>query len=321
MEEKKNSIITQKDILILKELLEDGRKSSSKISKEIDLGREIVNYRIKRLIKENLIVKFIPEINQEALNYKEYIIFLKLNLEDEISRENFIKETIGNKYLIWLTKSNSGWDVVVRLYAENVEEFKKKLEEILNLFSEVLTRYYTIISSTQIKTDEKQRLCQELFDSVSITKDHHRVKETKLCELDAKDKEIIEILENDGRIQYKEIAKIVGTSSDTVKYRIEKMKNQGIIENFTPVINFSKIGFIQIAAIIKFEFLSNELETTIKEYLKNHPLILKAISSLNAEEFFITLISKNKGEYIEFETKLEEISQGKLRGIDFFELN
>ena len=50
------SVLTEKDVLILKKLFEDGRKSSASISKEIDLGREIVNYRIKRLIKKNLIV-------------------------------------------------------------------------------------------------------------------------------------------------------------------------------------------------------------------------------------------------------------------------
>ena len=62
------SIITDKDLLILQKLLEDGRKSSASISKEIDLGREIVNYRIKRLIKENLIVKFVPMTGMEMLS-------------------------------------------------------------------------------------------------------------------------------------------------------------------------------------------------------------------------------------------------------------
>ena len=94
MNPSKKSIITDKDVLILKKLLEDGRKTSASISKEIDLGREIVNYRIKRLIKENLIVKFVPKINEKALNYQEYIIFLKLNLDDELSKEKFIKENI-----------------------------------------------------------------------------------------------------------------------------------------------------------------------------------------------------------------------------------
>ncbi len=164
MEQNNSSIITQKDILILKQLLEDGRKSSSSISKEIDLGREIVNYRIKRLIKENLIIKFIPKINENAVNYREYNILIKLNLEDEISKENFIKEKIGNKYLIWIIKSKSGWDLMIRLYASNIDEFKKKLNEILERFSNNLTDYYTIISSDEIKENDYIEEMEKLIE-------------------------------------------------------------------------------------------------------------------------------------------------------------
>ena len=84
--DKSRSIITDKDLLILRKLMEDGRKSSASISKEVDLGREIVNYKIKRLIKENLILKFVPKINEKAVNYQEYIILLKLNLLEKTAR-------------------------------------------------------------------------------------------------------------------------------------------------------------------------------------------------------------------------------------------
>ena len=194
MKEKDNfSILTQKDVLILKKLLEDGRKSSSSISKEIDLGREIVNYRIKRLIKENLIVKFIPKVNEEALNYKEYIILLKLNLNDEISRERFVKEQIGNKYLVWIVKSASGWDLVIRLYAQSIAEFKDKLNEILESYSSVLAKYYTIIATDEIKASEKELISKQVFNE-DFTKNNFKVvKKQDPVELDEKNKEIFSL--------------------------------------------------------------------------------------------------------------------------------
>ena len=134
------SILTQKDILILKELIEDGRKSSASISKNIDLGKEIINYRIKRLVKENLILKFVPKINTSKTQYKEYIILLKLKLEDGVSKEKFIKENIGNKYLIWTVKSKEGWDIVIRLYCSSIEEFREKLKTLLESFQEIIAR-------------------------------------------------------------------------------------------------------------------------------------------------------------------------------------
>jgi len=288
---KHKSIITTKDVLILKKLLEDGRASSSSISKEIDLGREIVNYRIKRLIKENLIVKFIPKVNEKALNYQEYIIFLKLNLEDEISKEKFIKENIGNKYLIWTVKSNDGWDLIVRLYAQNVNEFKEKLSEILETFSDVLTNYYTIISSEEIKENEKSVIANKVFDEKFKKKQNYEIiKQGELLQIDEKDREIINLLESNARTQYKEIAKKIDVSSDTVKYRIDRMKEQGILEGITPVLNFNKLGLFQYAAILKFQYLDKEANKSIKRILNDCTCVIRAIKSLNSDEYFLNLV-------------------------------
>jgi len=318
MKEILNSIITQKDVLILEKLLEDGRKSSASISKEIDLGREIVNYRIKRLVKENLIVKFIPKINQGAIHYQEYIILLKLNLEDEISREKFIRENIGNKYLIWTIKSSSGWDFIIRLYAGGVEEFKDKLSEILNNFSEVLANYYTIIASDKIKESEKEILAKNVFNLKITGDDFNTIKIKDAIYFDDKDKEILNLLEIDGRLQYTEIAEKLDISSDTVKYRIDKMKSTGIIENFEPVLNFNKLGFFQYAAILKFNFLDEISEKLVFDFLKNEKFVIKAIKNLNSEEYFLNLVFNKNDEVEVFIDKLHKTFETKLKLVEYF---
>jgi DNA-binding Lrp family transcriptional regulator len=321
--EKNKSIITSKDVLILKKLLEDGRASSSSISKEIDLGREIVNYRIKRLIKENLIVKFIPKVNEKALDYQEYIIFLKLNLEDEIAKNKFIKENIGNKYLVWTVKSNKGWDLIVRLYAQNVDEFKEKLSEILEKFSKVLTNYYTIISSEEIKENEKNVIANKVFDEVFVNKpekDFEVIKNGQVLQIDEKDREIINLLESDARVQYKEIANKIDVSSDTVKYRIDRLKEHGILEGITPVLNFNKLGFFQYAAILKFPYLDKESSKSIKKILNDCSCVIKAIKSLNNDEYFLNLVFDFEIESKNFEQDIKDLGF-KIDTFDIFKID
>lgn len=318
--EKNKSIITEKDVMILRQLLEDGRKSSSSISKEIDLGREIVNYRIKRLIKENLIVKFVPKVNEKAINYQEYIILLKLNLDDEVSKEKFIRENIGNKYLIWTIKSNQGWDLIVRLYAQSVEEFKKKLEEILENFSDVLANYYTIINSEEIKENEKEALAKKLFDNDVVKKDFEVIKRGEILQIDNKDREIIKYLEEDARVQYKDIADKLDISSDTVKYRIDRMKEQGILEGITPVINFNKLGFYQYAAILKFKFLSKKQIEDVCSFINSSREIVRGIKSLNSEEFFLNIIFDSENDVEEFKKKVLK-SFDKIETLEMFKID
>ncbi|MFW5704376.1 MAG: Lrp/AsnC family transcriptional regulator [Nanoarchaeota archaeon] len=321
MADKKNSIITEKDILILKQLLEDGRKSSSCISKEIDLGREIVNYRIKRLIKENLIVKFVPKINEKALHYKEYLILLKLNLEDELSKEKFIKETIGNKYLVWVVKSGGGWDLIIRLYAESLEEFQKKLNEILDDYSDVLANYYTIISSEEIKENQKQVVFENLFHEKQKDKDFQIIKHQQTLQIDSKDKEILKLLESDARVQYKEIAEKLDISSDTAKYRIDRMKEQGIIENFMPVINLNKLGLVQYAVILKFGYLTKEESEKVCKQFEKDPNIIKAIKNLQSHEYFLTLAFDNEENKNKFESFIQDEYRDKIEKFDIFKID
>jgi DNA-binding Lrp family transcriptional regulator len=318
--EKKNQILSDKDVLILQKLFEDGRKSSSSIATEIDLGREIVNYRIKRLIKENLIVKFVPKMNEKALNYTEYNILLKLNLEDEVSKEKFVKEQIGNKYLVWMIKSDSGWDLIVRLYAQSIEEFKAKLAEILEGYSSVLAGYYTIITSEEVKENEKELLFEELFNKHLPKKDFHVVKQSEPLSIDDKDKQIIKLLENDARVQYQEIAEELEISSDTVKYRIDKMKEHGVIENIVPVINFSKLGYLYYAAIMKLNCVSREDEKRICQYFLNHSCVIKAIKNLNADEYFLNLVFSNDSEKSSFEKELQLIVKNKVQSLELFKI-
>ncbi len=319
--DKKKSIITEKDLLILRQLLEDGRKSSASISKEIDLGREIVNYRIKRLVKENLIVKFIPKINEEAMQYQEYIILLKLNLDDEISKQKFIKESMGNKYLIWTVKSESGWDLIIRLYARSITEFKEKLSEILESYSSILANYYTIISSEEIKENEMEVISKSLFEEAISGVDFSTIKKGSLPQIDEKDREILGMLEKDARVQYKEIADKLDISSDTVKYRIEKMKDQGIIERFEPVINLSKIGLLHYALIVKYTYLDKIEEKNVCNFLKKNKYVVKAIKSLNSEEFFITMVFSEIEDKDIFMKEFESVIGSKISSIDMFKID
>lgn len=56
------------------------------------------------------------------------------------------------------------------------------------------------------------------------------------------DKRLLEELIEDGRISYVELAEKVNLSRVAVKDRIESLKNKGIIEKFSVVINSEKIG-------------------------------------------------------------------------------
>ena len=85
--------------------------------------------------------------------------------------------------------------------------------------------------------------------------------------LDNIDISILEMLKKDARISFREIARKIDVSPDTISNRFERLKEQGIIVSSTVIINPIKIGYSFIARFgvdVKPAYSSQVLEEIIK---------------------------------------------------------
>lgn len=78
----------------------------------------------------------------------------------------------------------------------------------------------------------------------------------RVHDLDAKDREILALLEADGRRSSSEIARLTSLSAPTVAERIARLRDIGVIEGFSVRINPAKVG-LPISAIIEFQPRAN----------------------------------------------------------------
>lgn len=69
-------------------------------------------------------------------------------------------------------------------------------------------------------------------------------------EIDELDLKILQILYEDSRIAFTEIARILNVPDTTVHFRVKKMKKQGVISRFTINIPPQKLGFEHMALLI-----------------------------------------------------------------------
>ena len=67
--------------------------------------------------------------------------------------------------------------------------------------------------------------------------------------MDKIDEEIIRLLKKDGRIALAEISREVGLSSPTIKDRIGKLEEDGVILGYKPVLGYAKLGLGMTAFI------------------------------------------------------------------------
>ena len=100
---------------------------------------------------------------------------------------------------------------------------------------------------------------------------------------------ILEILQEEGRVSYNDLATRVGLSSPAVAERIKRMEDQGIIQGYRAVVNYPEIGY-GITVFVRVVIAANkipeleELAQKIPEVIETHHvtgtdgMILKVIS-------------------------------------------
>lgn len=107
-----------------------------------------------------------------------------------------------------------------------------------------------------------------------------------------KDEKILEILQNGARTPISEIAEQVNLSENGVRYRLEKLENEGYINNYTILLNPGKFGK-KTLAFFNMEMqpkkmkssLKNlvEIEEFIKIYQTTGQYSIKAVGLFNDE--------------------------------------
>lgn len=82
--------------------------------------------------------------------------------------------------------------------------------------------------------------------------------------LDQIDRQILELLADNSRMSYVDIAKHVNLSRTAAKLRIESLEKEGVIEKFTIVVNPEKIGR-SLSTYFDIEVSPNKMNAVVEE--------------------------------------------------------
>lgn len=84
--------------------------------------------------------------------------------------------------------------------------------------------------------------------------------------MDSQDEEILRYLKEDGRAPFTDIAEEVGVSEGTVRNRVEKLKEDGVIENFTVEVDRES----KISAFVSVDISTErEFDSVLKDFPEN----------------------------------------------------
>jgi DNA-binding Lrp family transcriptional regulator len=276
-----------KDRKILYELDFDSRQSNSKIGKKVGLHKNVVSYRIKRLIERGIIKNFYTVIDSFKLGYncfRFYIVFRHITPE---KRKEIINYFVNNKYSWWVGLFEGHYDLAILIWVKELHDF--------HIFWEVTLKKYHHYFQNQIFCNYVQLI--QYRSSFLLEQYNKRDRDNysltaggKKVNIDETDFKILQLISKDSRIPTLDIAKKIKVSVDTVNNKLKKLIKIDVIQGFRVDIDFYKLGYQFLKVNINLN--DYNMRNKIISYIRNNPhlvMIDKSIGYYDLElNFWVT---------------------------------
>ncbi|UCD03110.1 MAG: Lrp/AsnC family transcriptional regulator [Candidatus Aenigmatarchaeota archaeon] len=244
---KNNYKLDLRDWKILYELDRNSRQSNSEIGKKVRLSKEVVKYRIDRMLESGVIIKFHTISNYFKLGIYKHKLYLRLKDIDKKKLDEIGQYFIEQRNTEWVVTCTGRWDMIVGFLVKNVNEFDVGIQNMMNKFSSHIQEK-AVTTTLHLVHHLREYLSQseskERKPLVYHTSADPREK------IDNMDREILKILANNARMSVREIAERLKTTPRTVQYRMKRMEKSGVILAYKVLLDPKKMGNVFCKAII-----------------------------------------------------------------------
>ena len=280
-----------RDKKLIQELLLDSRQSTRELGKKLHISKSAVNYRIKKLIKNKVMLGFRTYINYSKLNTSLFAVYLKFENITKETEFEIIKYLLTNKKVTWLGNSYGNWEIIFEFKTENQIELISFLSEFYKNFSQYIK-----------KKELVQYISEDVFGfkffKTNKLKPIHLDFLGKQEKLDKLDKKIIDYLEKKPDYLLHALALKLNVSLDTARKRIKKLIKNKTIAGFSAQINFDSLNWSWYIFQVSFNKYFQESE--FLNFLKLHPNTYYAIKYLGKWDYEIGLYISDSKELEKF---------------------
>jgi len=267
-----------KDKKILSILVRDARTPLGSIAKHVSLSRDGVDYRIKRLIKKKVILGFVPFIDYKKLGFFSFRMYLFIS-EKSVKMKNELKNyLIKSKNIFQILEFTDRWDYELGIITKSIDEFNSFKQELDEKFSEIILEEEHVIVADRNATSYLPTGFYEQQQSLD-----------KPAKFDQTDLAILKSLANDAKKPYFTVGKELNIDADTVRNRVKKMIECGIINRFAAVINISRINYIFYVFIVNMKYINSNDQIRLKNLVETNQNVIEILKTIGNYDLIISI--------------------------------
>lgn len=276
-----------KDHRILKELDENADISLRQLAKNVRLSHQVVEYRLKKLINNRVILAISSWIDYGKMGYMLFRVHIRFKTFSKEKRREFENFVIKSHKCFCVGSVLGEWDEYIEIIARMPSDFENEINEIAGKFSDEIEDYETLIIN-RMHVFSYGYIMEGMKSKNFVSQD--TIQEIPI---DENDIEILKILSKNSRTPILQIASDIGMSRSAVKERIKKLHEKEIISGNRMLINFKKMG--KESYKIFFKMKSNETERKrFIEFARVHPNIIYAFELFGTYQMDIEVQIDNR---------------------------
>jgi len=289
------------DRKLLYELDQNCRKSLNVVAKKLRIGRNVALYRLNRLKKLGIIKGTFTEINNVALGYYSFRIFLKLGNFTKNKKEQLINFILHQKNTTFLSEVLGKYDLDLVYTTKNIFKFNDFNKELKIKFNDILEQNH-ISLLTQIHHYAKDYLIDKKRSHVEIK----IYDPTIQIQLDIKDEAILYAIAKNASQGILELSNKLKLSINTIKKRMKNLEKNNIILGYRLFIDTNKLGYFYYKLHINLRHYQKDHIERLRKFLESKNFIIYTDHYIGGEDFEIELHLKTEKEYLYFIDELNE---------------
>jgi Lrp/AsnC family leucine-responsive transcriptional regulator len=253
--------LSMKDRRIIRELNRNSRQSFSEIGKKVGLPKNVVNYRIKKMIDNGLITLFTTVVNRSKLGYMYCRLFLKFRHFTEKIEDELISYISKLKNVHWVASLEGNFDFCIIFLA-------KTLKQLDDVYNSIIYRFDKYIIDKELSIANRFFFLpyNYLYDKPECKINEIKVEDV-LVKLDKKDYELINLMKENSRIPMLELMKKMNATPQTIRSRIKKLMKNKIITGFNIRIDHTKFKLHHFHTFLNLAKMNQLIENKLIHFL------------------------------------------------------
>ncbi len=298
-------MLDNKDMRLIYELNWNCRQTEQSLAHELHISKQVINYRIKQLEKEGIILSYHALIDWRKLGYNAVRIYIKWkNIDPEV--ENKIYQDIKqDPFFMWTVKFEGEFDIGFYLWVKSVNVFAEKWFTFLAKYKKYILKQEISESVNMIHYSMKP-LVQEYTTEEKIVGMGDNIK------YDHVDYQILQAMTENAKISIVDLAKRINFTPKAAIYRLKRLQKEGVILGYNALINVNKLGYY----FYKIDFYLSSMEE-IKEmfkFAKSDKNIVYRMRTIGGPDFEIEAMVKSVGD---MKNLINQIRK-KFKNIEFY---